>query len=98
MERAATFVRTANTHVLSSAASATARCPRQTATPVGSIAHLPSANNVIHCTAGIAHIGFTFSEGQFINRVEDPYMVTGKVHRAPRDFVVDCVVVAIVVV
>src|SRR5882724_5220426 len=84
--------------VLNFAAFTDASGPRQATAPVCSVAQLPSADNVIHSSAGIAHVLLALSEGQLIDWAEDKNMVSAEVHRTPLVAVADRIVAVVIVV
>jgi len=72
--------------------------PGQTAAPIAGVTQLPSAHNIVHGSAGIAHELLALSEGQFIDGVEDPYMVPVEIDRPIRNPMIDRIVVIVIVV
>src|SRR5258708_18671355 len=81
VKRARSLIRTANTDVLFGAALICSGRPGQTAAPIGCVCKLPSADQVIHCAAGIAQEGLTPAKPQLMNSVDYKYMVASEIVR-----------------
>src|ERR1022692_4052266 len=96
MEGPRPLIRPAHAYILLRAAFIKAGRPRQTAAPVGAVGHLPSADQVVHDFAGIAKELFAFAEWQFVNRVENPYLVAHEIVRSIRNRMTDGVIGTVV--
>src|SRR5215470_8219556 len=97
MKRSTAAVWTTDTHILLTSAFCNGGSPRQPAAPVCGVADLPSANQIIHRSTTGEEL-LALAEREFVNRVQNPYVVAIEVHRTPSDGVVRSVVVAVIVI
>src|SRR5258708_27310829 len=95
VERTLTLVGTADANILRTLCKTGS--PRQTAAPVGGIAQLPTAYDVIHGSPGVAQVRLSLSEGKLVHGIDDEHRVPVEIDRPPRDSVIDGVVVIVVV-
>jgi len=79
IERARSLIGTAGSGIRDLAALGDARCPREAATVVQSIGHLPAANQQVGCTARAVHKLLAFAERQFIYSVNHEYVIAVEV-------------------
>ena len=80
------------------AALADTRRPRQTAAPIGGVAHLPATNHQVFGSADTAEVRLSFPEGKFVHGTEHPDLVAIEIDRTPCNWVTDGIVLVRVVV
>src|SRR5713101_7854674 len=83
VERARTLVRAADAYVLFGVAVVEFGRPRQSATPVGSVAQLPSTHQIVPSAADVSHIRLAFTERQLVDGVEQKRVVAAEIDRGP---------------